>query len=120
VDGAIENLGELPHDQALALFERASVFVRPTFADGDAISVREALALGTPVVASDAAERPKGTFLFRTNDVDDLAEKLSEALVGPRLVRRGPDAAPFLLSLYRSLGSAAPVRHHFRESEERI
>jgi glycosyltransferase involved in cell wall biosynthesis len=32
---------------------QCSVFVRPTYFDGDAASVREALALGVPVVASD-------------------------------------------------------------------
>ena len=34
------------------------VLLKPTNTDGDAISVREALYLGVPVVASDVVERP--------------------------------------------------------------
>ncbi|MEK6630448.1 MAG: glycosyltransferase, partial [Acidobacteriota bacterium] len=47
----IEALGELAHPQALAVIRSADVFVRPTLADGDAISVREALVMGVPCVA---------------------------------------------------------------------
>jgi len=103
VEDLVEDLGELSHAEALAAIEHASAFVRPTLADGDAISVREALALGTPCVASDASARPEGTIVFRAGDPADLAARLAEALEGPRRVVRGPDAAPFLLQLYRSL-----------------
>lgn len=37
-----------------------TVYLRPTTTDGDAVSVREALQLGVPVLASDAADRPAG------------------------------------------------------------
>ena len=36
--------GEVPHDVLLAIMSRVTVFVRPTYFDGDASSVREALA----------------------------------------------------------------------------
>src|SRR6185436_20225577 len=58
-NGLVEWLGELPHPQALAVIAKSDAFVRPTTVDGDAISVREALALGVPTVASDAAHRPQ-------------------------------------------------------------
>ena len=63
--GRLECFGELEHARALAVLKAASLFVRPTFADGDSVSVREALALGVPCIASDAAERPAGVHLFR-------------------------------------------------------
>jgi len=103
VEDLIEDLGELQHPEALAVMEHASAFVRPTLADGDALTVREALALGTPCVASDVTARPEGTIVFRTGDADDLADKLHEAFTGPRRVVRGPDAAKFLLQLYQTL-----------------
>lgn len=56
------------------------VFVRPTNTDGDAISVREALYLGLPTVASDAVVRPAGTRVHRTRDVGDLVEKVRDVL----------------------------------------
>src|SRR3989441_12542643 len=59
LDGSLLVAGQLPHDTALAVMRRLSVFVRPTYFDGDASSVREALALGVPVVASDTDFRPE-------------------------------------------------------------
>ncbi len=60
----------------------ANVFVRPTLTDGDANSVREALFFNVPAVASDVVERPDGTLVFKTGDVDDLARKVRIALTG--------------------------------------
>jgi glycosyltransferase involved in cell wall biosynthesis len=56
------------------------VFVRPTNTDGDAISVREALYLGVPTVASDAVTRPEGAMLFRARDLDGFERCVREAL----------------------------------------
>jgi glycosyltransferase involved in cell wall biosynthesis len=69
-------LGDIPHLDCLVLMSKADVFVRPTFADGDSISVREALAMNVPVVASDCARRPDGTVLFKTGNSEDLATRL--------------------------------------------
>jgi glycogen synthase len=38
----------------------AKLYLRPTLADGDAVSIREALAAGVPVLASDVVVRPAG------------------------------------------------------------
>lgn len=54
------------------LLKRANLFVRPTRSDGDAISIREALYYGVPVVTSDVVQRPNGVSLFRNDDADDF------------------------------------------------
>ncbi|HTC23147.1 MAG TPA: glycosyltransferase family 4 protein [Gemmatimonadales bacterium] len=77
-------LGEVSHDRCLAFLRAADVVVRSTFVDGDAITVREALAFGVPVVASDTAFRPEGVTLFRKGDVSDLVAKLRQVLAAPR------------------------------------
>ena len=77
--------GNVSHGLCISVMSRCDLFVRPTLADGDANSVREALSLGIPVVASDVGHRPPGTVLFRTGDVDDLVAKIEETLSGPRL-----------------------------------
>jgi glycosyltransferase involved in cell wall biosynthesis len=64
------------------VLEASNVFVRPTNTDGDAVSIREALYLGVPAVASDAVERPDGTILFRTRDIGDFEAKVRAALRG--------------------------------------
>jgi glycosyltransferase involved in cell wall biosynthesis len=52
------------------------VLLRPTRTDGDAVSVREALCLGVPVIASDVAMRPAGVLTFSTGDAAALARAL--------------------------------------------
>jgi glycogen synthase len=102
-------LGEIDHPAALAVLEAADVFARPTRADGDAVTVREALALGCRVVASDVGHRPPGCLLFPSGDAAALASRLAEAAARGR---PGPSAAagedPFeaLLAIY--------ARHHAR------
>lgn len=61
------------------VIRRADIFVRPTTTDGDAVSIREGLWYGKPVVASDAVARPEGTILFRSRDVEDFAAKIAGA-----------------------------------------
>lgn len=98
--------GELPHELALSVMRKAHVFVRPSYFDGDALSVREALALGIPVVASDTDFRPEGVILFRRGDLADLAETLGRALNGhPQLpvTSAGSDSFDRLLELYDQL-----------------
>lgn len=59
------------------LVEKSDLVVRATNTDGDALTVREALYFGKPVVASDAVERPEGIILFQNRNAMDLFEKIS-------------------------------------------
>lgn len=60
------------------LLNECDIVLRCTNTDGDAISIREALHLGKCVVASDVVERPEGTIIFKTRDVNDLVKKVNE------------------------------------------
>lgn len=73
-------LGDIEHGLCLSMIRNSDLFVRPTLADGDAISVREALRLGVPVVASDVGHRPHQAILFKCGDVKDLVDKCVAAL----------------------------------------
>lgn len=64
------------------LLRRAALFVRPTNSDGDALSIREALYAGTPVVTSDVVKRPAGVITFRNRDADDFTAKCHAVLAG--------------------------------------
>ena len=59
------------------IIAKADVFIRPTITDGDALSLRESLHFGTPVIASDYTRRPTGVTLFKTGDSINLAEKIN-------------------------------------------
>jgi glycosyltransferase involved in cell wall biosynthesis len=63
------------------LVQEASVVLRPTNADGDALTIREALYLGKPVLASDVVSRPNGTRLFKTRNQDDFNRQLQKLLL---------------------------------------
>jgi glycosyltransferase involved in cell wall biosynthesis len=80
---AVLRLGQVERPVALAVMRASRLFVRPTLVDGDAVSVREALAMGTRVVATTVGHRPEGVFLCRPGDVDDLARTLSTAITAP-------------------------------------
>jgi glycogen synthase len=99
----IHLLGPIDHGAALAVIAQSDAFVRPTRADGDSVSVREALAMGVRCLASDVTARPQGTHLFRTGDACDLVRSLDEALASERRVAPQPDAAEYLLGLYSEL-----------------
>lgn len=59
-------------------WEISDVFVRPTLTDMEGISIKEALSLGTTVVASDVCVRPNQCVLFRSRDNADLYSKIHE------------------------------------------
>jgi glycosyltransferase involved in cell wall biosynthesis len=75
--------GDLDHRTCLAAMSRSTAFVRPNYQDGDSISVREAVSLGLPVVASNVGTRPVGTLLFEAGDVNGLVRAIDHA-VGAR------------------------------------
>jgi hypothetical protein len=58
------------------VLEQSAVLLRPTSWDGDSVVVREALALGARVVASDVAARPAGVELAALD-----AEEFAQAVV---------------------------------------
>jgi len=64
----------------LHLIKDADVLLRTTMFDGDAISVREALHLGTPVIATDNGMRPEGVELIMSGDHNGLAEAVKRAI----------------------------------------
>ena len=78
------------------------VFVRPTYFDGDASSVREALTLGVRVVASDTDFRPEGVWRFPPGDADALAAAIETALAR-HPVRVESSSLPALLEVYDAL-----------------
>lgn len=69
-----------PPEEVYPIWQESDIFVRPTVTDGDALSIREALYLNTPVVASDACPRPKGVVLFNNCDVDSFTRRVEEVL----------------------------------------
>ena len=78
--------GDVPHGMTIQLIQDCDIVLRTTKFDGDAISIREALYLGKPVIATDNGMRPDGVFLISTPvDTGEFVEKIVE------VVRNGTD-----------------------------
>lgn len=110
-EDGVRAFGELHRAQALALMAACDVFVRPTLADGDSVSVREALALGRPVVATAVGHRPREVRLVPPGDAAALAQALlactAEASARPAPRSAEPDNLERILSLYGVTACAA-------------
>lgn len=103
--------GDVPHDLTLQLMTRAAVLLRTTQYDGDALSVREALAIGLGVIATDNGMRPEGVDLVPVGDEDRLVDRLRVRLdapvSGPRSLpdpsEVGPTDIDRVVDLYEAL-----------------
>ncbi len=86
------------------------VFVRPTRVEGDALSVREALQAGVPVIASNVAVRPSGVVTFAADDATGLAEALRDSLTAAAPEERQRSSTPtteFVETLLGIYGASA-------------
>jgi hypothetical protein len=62
------------------LYNRADVFIRSAYPDGDGVSLREAI-LGTcAVVAAENRERPRGVVCYSPNDPTDLWKQVDNVM----------------------------------------
>jgi glycosyltransferase involved in cell wall biosynthesis len=75
--------GDMAHETTLEAIRAATLFLRTTWYDGDSISVREALHMGTPVVASDNGMRPTGVHLVPMRDLEALYRTVENLLRQP-------------------------------------
>ena len=63
-----------------AVINMCDLFIRPTNTEGDALSIREALTLQKPTIASDVCTRPEGTIFFKNRNIDDLYIKTTDTI----------------------------------------
>ena len=76
---------------AVAAMREADAMLRATnLSDGDSRAVREALAVGLPVIASNVGHRPPGVRLYPAGDAAALAQAVAEIL------QSAPSRAPFV------------------------
>lgn len=103
VKSAVKFIGK-PIDFS-SLIKHASVVVRPTRTDGDALTIREAIYLNKPVIASNVVERPEGVITYDTEDYIDLANKLREVFLNKKEINTfaQPDYGMEIINLYKKL-----------------
>jgi len=90
----IVNLGRLPLDQLVAIYNRCDIFLTPSRLEGFGLSVAEAMACEKPVVATNCSSLPelvvdgKGGFLCEMNNVEDFVEKIRYLAADENLRRK--------------------------------
>ncbi len=83
--------GKVEEDMKIKLFQKAWVFVNPSFMEGWGITTIEANACGTPTVASnvpglrDSINNPSTGFLVPYGDADEFANKILELITNENL-----------------------------------
>jgi glycogen(starch) synthase len=99
--------GDIAHEVTMRAIARADLMLRTTLYDGDAISVREARFVGTPVVATDNSMRPAGVHLIPFSDPNALVVAVEQVLRSPKAREKMPvpDASNLeaVLRLYEEL-----------------
>jgi len=99
--------GDVPHAATLRAIQQCDMLLRTTHYDGDSISVREALHLGTPVIASNNGMRPGGCDLVPVCDEEALENAITRRLAGQGSATSrgvvGDDNVKAVVDLYREL-----------------
>jgi glycosyltransferase involved in cell wall biosynthesis len=106
LDGRVHIIRDIDSPEVYAILKESDVFIRATHYDGDSISVREALSLDVPVVATRTDFRPEGVATFAIGDAADLKSKLTGVLGGNEIQAGNVEKADYshtLLSLYDKL-----------------
>ena len=73
------------------LIINTDIFIRPTCSDGSAVSIKEALWMDVPVLASDCVPREADCDLFKCQSGHDLYEKLLVFYSTRRIMRNIPE-----------------------------
>jgi glycogen(starch) synthase len=99
--------GDVPHQTTVNVISRSHAFLRTTLYDGDSISVREALQLGVPVIATDNGMRPAGVHLIPPASPEALVGAVRSVLQAPPsqsiTASTASEDLDDLLNLYRKL-----------------
>jgi glycosyltransferase involved in cell wall biosynthesis len=87
--GSVESLGTLPDDELVRVYGAADVLVMPSLHEGFGLPALEAMASGTPVVASNRGSLPEvvgdAGLLVDPEDIDAIADAVVRLITDSRL-----------------------------------
>ncbi len=78
----VKFLGRIPREETFSYYQKASVFVLPSFNEGMSNAMLEALASGLPILATptggsdELVQDGKNGFILKMKNSDDIAEKI--------------------------------------------
>jgi glycosyltransferase involved in cell wall biosynthesis len=81
--------GFVPEEHLAALYHCSTAYVLPSFYEGFGLMILEAFSYGTPAIVSNNSSLPEvggeAALYFKTGDVGELAKRLEELAVNPKL-----------------------------------
>ncbi len=63
--------------------QNCSFLLKTNKVDGYGVALQEAMDLGVPAIATDVCIRPKGTIIFKNDDIEDLTKKVEHTVSQP-------------------------------------
>lgn len=106
-DGELTNVECLVAEDLVDYLSDADVFLRLNREDGYGVSVKEALDLGIPVIASDVCSRAEGAILFESGSLASLTTKVEQLIKNNYVFDRSRIKKTFyhleLVDIYQSL-----------------
>ncbi|TDL32841.1 glycosyltransferase family 1 protein [Jeotgalibacillus sp. S-D1] len=96
-DGTIEHYGET--NDVLSYYKMSSVYVLPSYREGTPRTVLEAMAVGRPIITTDAPGcretviDGKNGFLIAPKSTDQLVEKMQLFIKNPNLIKQMGDSS---------------------------
>lgn len=94
-DPKVRRLGFVPDKELVVLYNLASVYCLPSFYEGFGLSILEAMACGTPVVAAKTGSLPEvcgqAAVMVNPRKVDQMAKQLSKVALDSKLSKKLSD-----------------------------
>ncbi|AFL80700.1 glycosyltransferase [Aequorivita sublithincola DSM 14238] len=81
--GVMDSVEIIYEENLVEYIRNCSFLLKTNLVDGYGIALQEAMDLGIPAIATDVCVRPKGTVLFKDNNLTDMTEKISQTLSQP-------------------------------------
>lgn len=91
----------------IPILKAVDCYVRATTTDGDSLSIKEALYVGTNVIASNCVERDASCTLYTAGDNTNLKQAILD--FNPVPVHAPPNAFADLLKLYTDVSASKPM-----------
>jgi glycosyltransferase involved in cell wall biosynthesis len=128
ISDLIGHLGPVPANERIAFFQRADIFVLPTYAEAMPISVIEAMAAGKAIITTAVGGIPElitngeEGLLFQPGDVEGLADNIAFLIGDPeaclalgnnarRRIREQMDFTAYIGKLRKELSRACGRNH---------
>ena len=88
LDNTVLLTGDIDHTITMQILALSDCYIRASRYDGDCISLKEAISLGIPAIATDTGMRPKEAILFPIGDEEALLKYLNNIISAPSKERR--------------------------------